>query len=144
MTDNTAPPFADDVAAFLETVDNKRRHADSLRLIDMMRKVTGHEPAMWGKSLIGFDAYHYKYDSGREGDSFVTGFSPRKSKLVLYINPGTANYEDLIGKLGKCKTAVSCLYINKLDDVDLDVLEELLETSHNDTKAANHNAPTRQ
>jgi len=94
-----------------------------------MKEVTGKEPEMWGDSIIGFGSYHYKYASGREGDWFVTGFSPRKQNLTLYIMGGFDNYDVLLGKLGKHKTGKSCLYINKLDDVDMDVLKTLVRAS---------------
>lgn len=84
---------------------------------------------MWGSSIVGFGDYHYKYESGREGDWFVTGFSPRKQNLTLYIMAGFDNYDQLLSRLGKYKTGKSCLYINKLDDVDLDVLKELVAQS---------------
>lgn len=84
---------------------------------------------MWGTSIVGFGSYHYKYDSGREGDMPVTGFAPRKQSLTLYIMPGFDAYEDLLSKLGKHKTGKSCLYINKLADVDMDVLRELVKQS---------------
>ena len=87
------------------------------------------KPAMWGGSIIGFGSYHYKYDSGREGDWFVTGFAPRKQNTVLYIMPGFANYQELLGSLGKYKTGKSCLYLNTLADVDLAVLAELVRRS---------------
>ncbi|MCO5207271.1 MAG: DUF1801 domain-containing protein, partial [Anaerolineae bacterium] len=91
--------------------------------------VTGEPGALWGTSIVGFGTYHYKYASGREGDWFVTGFSPRKQNMTLYIMPGFEQYNDLLSKLGKHKTGKSCLYINKLDDVDLDVLRELVAQS---------------
>ena len=81
---------------------------------------------MWGPSMVGFGRYHYKYDSGREGDSFLTGFSPRKQALTIYVMPGFGEYEGLLSRLGKHKTGKSCLYINKLEDVDPEVLEELI------------------
>ena len=91
-----------------------------------MKRITGLEPEMWGPSIVGFGSYHYRYDSGREGDMPLTGFSPRKQSLTVYIMPGFAGYEDLLGRLGKHRTGVSCLYINKLADVDQDVLTELI------------------
>lgn len=94
-----------------------------------MQEVTGAEPRLWGSSIVGFGDYHYKYESGREGDWFVTGFSPRKQNLTLYIMAGFDNYDQLLSRLGKYKTGKSCLYINKLDDVDLDVLKELVAQS---------------
>lgn len=95
----------------------------------MMGEITGHEPAMWGDSLIGFGRYHYRYASGREGDFFLTGFSPRSRNLSIYIMPGFDPYPEFMAKLGRYKTGKSCLYIKKLDHIDRDVLRELIATS---------------
>lgn len=100
-----------------------------------MRQASKEEPMMWGSSIIGFGTYHYKSERSRqEGDWFITGFSPRKANLTLYIMPGVDYYKDLIKKLGKCKTSVSCLYINKLADVDTKVLKELITTAYKNMK----------
>ena len=117
------------VEAFLNTVANEKKREDSFAILKLMQEVTGEEPRMWGSSIVGFGDYHYKYESGREGDWFVTGFSPRKQNLTLYIMAGFDNYDQLLSRLGKYKTGKSCLYINKLDDVDLDVLKELVAQS---------------
>tara|TARA_R110000868_G_scaffold94728_1_gene261094 strand:+ start:963 stop:1385 length:423 start_codon:yes stop_codon:yes gene_type:complete len=117
------------VSTFLKAVENPVRRADALAVKDLMSRITGWRPRMWGPSMIGFGQYHYKYDSGREGDLFVTGFSPRKASLVIYIMPGYRDYGPLMAKLGKLKTGKSCLYINKLADVDLKVLETLIRKS---------------
>ena len=95
----------------------------------MMKEVTGAEPQMWGPSIVGFGAYHYKYESGREGDWFLVGFSPRKQNLTLYIMAGFKRYEELLAKLGKHKTGKSCLYLNKLADVDEEVLRQMVAAS---------------
>ncbi len=118
-----------DVGAFLEGVKPDRRQRDGIALRDMIQRLTGLEPKMWGPNIVGFGRYHYKYDSGREGDLFLTGFSPRKTSLSIYIMPGFGDYGPLMAKLGKHKTGKSCLYVNKLDDVDLRVLEELIRRS---------------
>jgi hypothetical protein len=94
-----------------------------------MKEVTGVEPKMWGSSIVGFGDYRYKYASGREGDWFLTGFSPRKQALTLYIFGGFENYDDLLGKLGKFKIGKGCLYVNKIEDINLDVLRELVAKS---------------
>lgn len=94
-----------------------------------MKKITSEEPEMWGSSIVGFGTYHYKYESGREGDFFITGFSPRKQSLTLYIMPGFKKYEELMGILGKYKTGQSCLYIRNLEDVDMKVLIQLISDS---------------
>jgi len=94
-----------------------------------MKQISSEEPKMWGTSIVGFGNYHYKYESGREGDFMKVGFSPRKTSLTLYIMPGFKRYDDLMEKLGKYKTGKSCLYIKKLEDVDQDVLKELICSS---------------
>ncbi len=118
-----------DVRAYLESVANQRRREDSLAVLDIMGEITGEAAEMWGSSIVGFGSYRYKYASGREGDWFLTGFAPRKQSLTLYIMPGFEGYEGLMSRLGKYKTGKSCLYINKLDDVNLDVLRELIAES---------------
>ena len=126
-----------DIADFVEAIENKTRKTDSKTLMDMYQRATGHPPVLWGH-MIGFDAYDYKYETGHEGRSFLAGFSPRKANLVVYLTSGTEHYPQLLEKLGKHKSAVSCLYINKLADVDLAILEELVKTSYEDMKARNH------
>ena len=118
-----------DVNAFLDAVENPRRRADARQVLDLIQRVTGEPPKMWGTSIVGFGSYHYRYASGREGDWPMVGFSPRKQNLVIYIMPGFSDYGELLGRLGKCRTGKSCLYINKLDDVDLTRLEELVRES---------------
>lgn len=117
------------VEAFLESVDPEKRREDSKVILKMMREVTGDEPSMWGASIIGFGSYRDKYADGRENAWFQTGFSPRKQNLTLYIMPGFDRYKDLLARLGNYKTGKSCLYINKLEDVDFDVLRELVKES---------------
>lgn len=123
-------PRSTDVKAFIVTVDNEKRKQDALVVLDRMSRITGKKPTMWGTSIIGFDQYHYKYNSGREGDFFKVGFSPRKQNLAIYIMAGFDRYEKLMAKLGKYKTGKSCLYVNKLEDIDLDVLDELILRSY--------------
>ena len=118
-----------DVVEFLNRVENDKRREDSFVVLDLMKDVTGEEPTMWGTSIVGFGTYHYKYASGREGDWMQVGFSPRKQNMTLYIMDGFAKYEELLGKLGKHKTGKSCLYINKIEDVDQEVLKELVKES---------------
>lgn len=118
-----------DVDAFLDAVENPRRRADARQLLDLMQAVTGEPPKMWGTSIVGFGKYHYRYASGREGDSLMVGFSPRKQNLAIYIMPGFSAFGELLGRLGKFRTGKSCLYVNKLDDVDLEALEELVRES---------------
>ncbi len=94
-----------------------------------MKEITGEEPTLWGDSIVGFGRYHYTYESGREGDWFLTGFSPRKQNLTLYIMAGFDDYDDLMNKLGKYKTGKSCLYVKKLQDIDLPILKQLIKQS---------------
>ena len=126
----------DSVEAFLNSLEHDKRREDAFKVLELMKEVTGEEPKMWGGSIVGFGDYHYKYESGREGDWFLTGFSPRKQNLSLYIMAGFDKYDDLLSKLGKYKTGKSCLYINKLEDVDLPTLKQLVK------KSANHVAET--
>jgi len=115
-------------AAFLAKVDGDQRRKDCRELVALMRDVTGQPPKMWGSSIVGFDRYHYRYESGREGDSLLTGFSPRKQELVLYLGPGLEN-KKLMAKLGKHKTGKGCLYLRTLDDIDRTVLRALVAES---------------
>lgn len=124
----TKPDDDASVEEFLAGVVEERR-ADCAELIEIMGRATGAEPRMWGPSIVGFGSYHYKYDSGREGDWFLTGFSPRKQALTLYIMAGFERYDDLMRRLGRHSTGKSCLYVRRLDDVDLDVLTELVQAS---------------
>ncbi|KAA3609239.1 MAG: DUF1801 domain-containing protein [Calditrichaeota bacterium] len=117
------------VTAFLDGVADEKKRRDSYTILELMQRATGAKPVMWGSSIIGFGNYHYCYDSGREGDWFLTGFSPRKQALTLYIMTGFKRYDKLMQKLGKYKTGKGCLYLKKLDDVDLTVLEELITAS---------------
>jgi hypothetical protein len=117
------------VEEFLNSVTNEKKREDSFAILDLMREVTGEEPSMWGTSIIGFGTYRYKYASGREGEWPLTGFSPRKQNLTLYITSGFDDYDSLLDDLGKYKTGKSCLYINKLEDVDLETLRELIKQS---------------
>ena len=117
------------VRKFLESVDNDTRRQDCEEILVMMQEATGCEPKMWGASIVGFGSYHYKYASGREGDFMLVGFSPRKSNVSVYIMPGFDKYESELQKLGKHKTGKSCLYINKLEQVDNEVLKNLIADS---------------
>jgi hypothetical protein len=115
---------------FINKVPDKTKRQDSLVLLKLFQKITGEKPRMWGTSIIGFGLYHYKSErSSQEGDWPLVGFSPRKQNLTLYIMPGFADYKDLLKKLGKHKTSKGCLYINKLADVDMGILEQLIKKS---------------
>lgn len=117
------------VTDFLNKVTDKGRRDDCFAVLEIMKDVTGEEPKMWGSSIVGFGRYHYKYESGREGEWMITGFSPRKGDLTLYIMPGLGAFPDLMKRLGKFKTGKSCLYIKKLKDVDPGVLRQLVKQS---------------
>ena len=129
MSDMKTKPTDVKVEDFLEAVEHPTRKADGFELLKIMKEITKKEPVMWGPSIVGFGTYHYKYATGREGDWPITGFSPRKQRLTVYIMPGFDEYEELLGRLGKHKVGVSCLYINKLADVDVAVLKELIAKS---------------
>ena len=115
------------VADFIAAVDHKTRHADAVTLDQMFREITGWQPKMWGPTIIGYGSYDYTYDTGYSGTSLATGFSPRKANQVLYIMPGYQDYGHMLDRLGKHKLGKACLYINKLADVDLDVLAEIIK-----------------
>lgn len=117
------------VSAFLKAIPDKQRRADALAVAGMMKAVTKATPKMWGTSIVGYGSQHYKYASGREGDWFRTGFSPRKDALTLYITSSFEQYPDLMAKLGKYKTGTSCLHIKRLSDVDTRVLKQLIARS---------------
>lgn len=129
MTELKTKPNEQSVVAFLSSIADNKRRQDCFTLLELMRQVTGTEPKMWGDSIVGFGSYHYKYRSGREGDWFLTGFSPRKQNLTLYIMAGFAQHEALMEKLGKFTTGKSCLYIKKIEDIDLAILRELVRQS---------------
>ena len=118
------------VEGFLNSVEDDQKRKDSFEIIKMMKQATKEEPKMWGSAIIGFGSYHYKYESGREGDMPIIGFSPRKQSLTLYVGLGDDDSENpLLKKLGKYTTSKVCLYIKKLADVDRTVLQELINES---------------
>lgn len=137
MSEKKTVQTDDNVLDFIQSVENKRRREDAETLVEVMSELTGYPPKMWGTSIIGFGSYHYTYDSGREGDNALVAFSPRKANMVLYIMSGFEEYDTLMEKLGKHKTGRACLYINKLDDVDMDVLKQLITASFEHMKATN-------
>lgn len=119
---------------FIAAVADEQKRADAQLVLKMMEEITGEPAKMWGPSIIGFGSYHYKYASGREGDWMLTGFSPRKTALTLYLIGGVDRNTELLEKLGKYKTGKSCLYLKKLSDVDLEVLRELITVSVEQTR----------
>ncbi len=129
MADNKTQPTSIEPATFIAGVEHDTRRADAEAMLEIMGRLTGNQPKMWGSSIIGFGRYHYVYESGREGDSMIVGFSPRKANLVVYLMPGYEDLTDQLARLGKHKIGKSCLYINKLADIDQGVLEEMITTS---------------
>ncbi len=129
MTENRTKATSGDVARFITAVADERQRADAETLCGIIARLSGEPAVMWGSSIIGFGKYHYRYDSGREGDMARTGFSPRKGQTVVYVVDGFPKYKALLGKLGKHRTGKSCLYIKRLADVDMAVLEELIAAS---------------
>lgn len=134
MAENKTKQTSASVDAFLRKIKNKKRQEDSFVVLDLMKKLTKEQPKMWGPSIVGFGSYHYKYESGREGDMPVIGFSPRAQSMTIYIMPGFDQHDDLMSNLGKYKTGKSCLYINKLEDVDQKALVALMKESINHIK----------
>lgn len=123
------------VAAYLASIADAQAAEDGRVLVDLMRRVSGHEPVMWNDFTIGFDAYHYRYASGREGDAFIIGFYPRKAKTTVYLMDGTARYAELLAGLGRHTTTGYCLYVKRLSDIDLTVLEQILRRSYEHIKS---------
>lgn len=129
MAEQKTKPSEASVEEFLNTVEDEGKRKDSFAILDLMKQETQLEPKLWGGSMIGFGSYHYKYASGHEGDSFLIGFSPRKGNLALYGLNGFDGAEELRQKLGKHKMGKGCLYINRLSDVDLSTLREMVGRS---------------
>ncbi|MEG9298498.1 DUF1801 domain-containing protein [Mangrovibacillus sp. Mu-81] len=117
------------VLEFIESIDNEKKREDAWRLLDIFTEETGFPAKMWGPSMIGFGSYHYKYKTGHEGDSFLAGFSPRKAKISLYFAPGDNQREELLKKFGKHTTGKACVYINKVNDIDENILRKLIQAS---------------
>ena len=129
MAENKTKPTAKSVDAYLDEIPDEQRRKDCKALVKIMKRVTGEKPVLWGPSIVGFGSYHYRYASGHEGDACLVGFASRKSDLSLYIMSGFAGRDALLAKLGKHKAAKACLYVKKLSDIDLDVLETLIAQS---------------
>jgi hypothetical protein len=125
MAKNKTIETTNSVADFISLVEKEQQRSDSLRLIELMRDISGYEPRLWGPNIIGFGSYHYKYASGHEGDAPLIGFSPRKSAMSLYIYADTKASEQLLQKLGKYKMGVACIYVKKLSDIDEHVLRQI-------------------
>ena len=129
MAEPKTRPTAASVAAFLAAIPGEQRRKDCKAVAKLMQEATGAKPVLWGTSIVGFGAYRYKYASGREGEWPVTGFSPRKNDLTLYIMPGFERFQELLARLGKHRTGKSCLYLKRLADVDAEVLGEIVTQS---------------
>jgi hypothetical protein len=129
MAKNKTSQTANSVAAFIDKVEDEGKRDDSYKLIEIFKSITGHDPKMWGPSIIGFGSYHYKYESGHEGDAPLAGFSPRKDTLTIYIATEFEKREELLLKLGKHKSSKGCVYVKKLDDIDISVLKKVVKNS---------------
>ena len=136
MAEQKTKPTAVPAKGYLNSITDEQKRADSFVLLEMMQKITGLPPVMWG-NMIGFGTYHYKYASGHEGDIFMVGFLPGKDKFSLYLTCGNTFLDPLYARLGKYKHAVSCLYIKRLSDIDLDILEQIIAKRLKDFKAKN-------
>lgn len=134
-TESKTRPTPQSVEAFIAAVPDAGKRADAQVLVDLMQKATGEPPVLWGPSIIGFGSYHYRYDSGREGDSPIVGFSPRKASLVIYVMTGFQDAGELLARLGRHTTGKSCLYVKRLADVDMAVLATLVTRSVADMRA---------
>lgn len=126
---NKTKPTDVNVDDFVASIEDDTKRSDCETLVELMRDITGKPGQMWGSGMVGFGEYHYVYESGREGDSFVTGFAPRARNLSIYLMDGFDSYQELLDRLGPYKTGKSCLYVTRLERIDLDVLRELVERS---------------
>ena len=136
MTDKSkAIENSTSVKEYIASLADEQTVKDSQTLLEMMQRISGHEPKLWNVGTIGFDTFHYKYDSGREGDGIVIGFYPRKGKTTVYLMDGTARYSELLAQLGKHTTTGYCLYIKRLSDVDLSILEQIVQKSYENIKS---------
>jgi hypothetical protein len=143
MAELKTRPTDASVEDFIAAVDGEERRADCRTLVDLMRRVTGAEPMMWGPSIVGFGTYHYRYASGREGDWMLAGFSPRKRELTVYVMAGFSGADETLARLGKHRASSgSCLYIKRLSDIDIDVLEELVRASIDHLRSTYPTEPT--
>lgn len=129
MAELKTKPTGGDVEAFIDSIESEQKRDDARELLKIMKEVTGDDPVMWGPSIIGYGNYHYVYESGREGDWMLAGFSPRKQNLTIYIMGGFENQEEYLKKIGKAKNSVGCLYVKKLSDIDLGVLKKMIHLS---------------
>lgn len=129
MAESKTKATGEDVSSFLAAVPDDRRREDARALVALMGRATGEPPAMWGSNIVGFGHYHYRYESGREGDAPLVGFSPRAKELVIYLAADATDRDALLARLGKHRTGKSCLYVKRLDEIDPDVLTALVAAS---------------
>ncbi len=129
MAENKTKPTRASIGDFLSTMGDPTKQADASELIDMMQKLSGRKPALWGPSIIGFGTHHFVYESGRKGDTPIVGFSPRKAALVLYGLSGSDKADDILGRLGKFTRGKGCIYIKKLADIDRAALQDLIKAA---------------
>ncbi len=141
IMDNVTTPNNSSVESYIAALGDEQTVQDSQALLDMMARISGHAPQLWNVGTIGFDTYHYKYDSGREGDGHVIGFYPRKGKITVYLMDGTARYAELLANLGKHTSTGYCVYIKRLSDIELPILEQILQTSYDYIKAKSQDGP---
>lgn len=139
--DKPTAPNNRSVQDYLASLDDEQTAKDTQVLIAVMQRISGHEPKLWNAGTLGFDTYHYKYDSGREGDGLIIGFYPRKGKFTVYLMDGTARYPQLLAALGKHTTTGYCIYIKRLSDIELPVLEQILQQSYKYIKAKSQAGP---
>jgi hypothetical protein len=143
MAEYKTKPTRNSAAAFLNKIRDRQRREDCFAILEIMRQVSGTEPVMWGSAIIGFGTYHYVYESGREGDTTVIGFSPRKQNISIYLMGGLQHLEAELAQLGKYKTGKGCLYINSLSDVNVKVLKKVLARAFKaTTRKAGAGGPT--
>jgi hypothetical protein len=128
-------------ADYVASIADEQTVIDSQVLIEMMQRISGHEPKLWNVGTLGFDSYHYKYDTGREGDSFVVGFYPRKGKITVYLMDGTTRHSELLANLGKHTITGYCIYIKQLSNIDLPVLEQIVRQSYGYIKSISKDGP---
>jgi len=135
MTNDNSSQSDRSVKGFITSLNDEQTVKDCQVLIEMMQRISGHEPKMWNVGTIGFDTYHYKYDSGREGEGQIIGFYPRKGKITIYLMDGTVRYSELLARLGKHTTSRVCVYIKRLNDLQLPILEQIVQQSYEYVKS---------
>jgi hypothetical protein len=134
MAKNKTTETAASVTDFIDAIKDETKHKDSLRLVELMKKQTKKDPKMWGPNIIGFDSYHYLYESGREGDAPLVGFSPRAAALTIYLSGNFEKRDELLEELGKHKTEKGCVYVKKLEDINISTLEKMIANHIKHTK----------